>query len=119
MEYLICAVQVAFYGLGLNSAKILTSPLLVLAGIGDKIDPSQLSTSFGIYMTLRNVAVGGLVVSVAGFLPGYYVTLLLIDIVGRKPIQYLGFLMLTILLAILGKMVVHLKYLMKLIEMPK
>jgi PHS family inorganic phosphate transporter-like MFS transporter len=52
---------------------------------------------------LRNEIIGSLVVSVAGLLPGYYATFALIDIWGRKPIQYMGFAVLTVLLAILGK----------------
>ncbi|KAH9007940.1 phosphate transporter [Lactarius pseudohatsudake] len=59
---------VAFYGLGLNSSAILTSD------------------------TLHNVAEGSLVVSLAGLLPGYYATFFLIDVWGRKPIQFMGFL---------------------------
>jgi PHS family inorganic phosphate transporter-like MFS transporter len=59
----------------------------------------------GTYKALHNIAIGNLVVSVAGLLPGYYATLLLIDTPGwgRKRIQFLGFVMLTALLAILGK----------------
>jgi MFS transporter, PHS family, inorganic phosphate transporter len=110
MEYLICAcVQVAFYGLGLNSSKILTSALLTRAGIGENIDPSELSTSLGVYKSLRNIAEGSLVVSVAGLLPGYYMSMLTIDFLGRKRIQYMGFAFLTVLLAVLGKAMIHLK----------
>jgi len=96
------AVDVAFYGLGLNSAAILTSDVLTLAGIGDQIDKSQINTPFGIYKTLRNVAEGNLVVSLAGLLPGYYATFFLIDVWGRKPIQFMGFSALTVLLAVLA-----------------
>jgi MFS transporter, PHS family, inorganic phosphate transporter len=111
MKYLICAcVQVAFYGLGLNSSKILTSALLTRAGIGENIDSSELSTSLGVYKSLRNIAEGSLVVSVAGLLPGYYVSMAAIDFLGRKRIQYTGFFFLTVLLAVLGKMMVNLSH---------
>jgi MFS transporter, PHS family, inorganic phosphate transporter len=80
------------------------------------ISQSGLNTSLGIYHWLCNVAVGSLVISVAGLLPGYYATFFLIDHWGRKPIQFLGFSMLTILLAVLGKMIVHLKRFAKFIE---
>jgi hypothetical protein len=40
----------------------------------------------------------------AGLLPGYYASFLLIDVWGRRPIQLLAFAM---LLAILGKMTDH------------
>jgi len=96
-------LQVAFYGLALNSSAILTSSLLTRAGIGEVIDPLELNTTLGVYKALHNVVIGSLVVSVAGLLPGYYATFFLIDVWGRKPIQFLGFAMLTVLLAILGK----------------
>jgi PHS family inorganic phosphate transporter-like MFS transporter len=96
------AVDVAFYGLGLNSATILTSEVLTLAGIGDHIPISQINSPVGKYKTLHNVAEGNLVVSLAGLLPGYYATFFLIDSWGRKPIQFMGFSALTVLLAILA-----------------
>jgi PHS family inorganic phosphate transporter-like MFS transporter len=96
------AVDVAFYGLGLNSATILTSEVLTRAGIGDRIDNSQINTPMGIYTTLHNVSFGNLVVSLAGLLPGYYATFFLIDVWGRKPIQLMGFTALTVLLAALA-----------------
>lgn len=108
LEWLTCVVvclQVAFYGLGLNSPTILSSALLTRAGIGEVIGSSELNTTLGTYKALHNIAIGNLVVSVAGLLPGYYATLLLIDTPGwgRKRIQFLGFAMLTALLAILGE----------------
>lgn len=96
------AIDVAFYGLGLNLSSILSSTLLTQAGIGEVITPSELNTSLGLYKSLRNEIIGSLVVSVAGLLPGYYATFALIDIWGRKPIQYMGFAVLTVLLAILA-----------------
>jgi len=96
------AVDVAFYGLGLNSSNILTSTLLTRAGIGEVIDPSELPTTLGVYKSLHNIAIGSLVVACAGLLPGYYASFFLIDVWGRKPIQFLGFGMLTVLLAVLA-----------------
>ncbi|KAI0303633.1 major facilitator superfamily domain-containing protein [Multifurca ochricompacta] len=96
------AIDVAFYGLGLNASNILTSDLLTHAGIGDTIDQSQLNTTLGIYKSLHNVVIGSLVVTVAGLLPGYYASFCLIDVWGRKPIQLMGFSVLTALLAILA-----------------
>ncbi|KAF8486181.1 phosphate transporter [Russula ochroleuca] len=91
---------VAFYGLGLNSASILTSDLLARAGIGSTQSNPQ--TTLDIYRSLHTVVIGNLVVSVAGLLPGYYASFFLIDVWGRKPIQFLGFAMLTVLLAVLA-----------------
>jgi MFS transporter, PHS family, inorganic phosphate transporter len=53
---------------------------------------------------LKNICVGNIVLSVAGLIPGYYATFFLIDSWGRKPIQLMGFGMLTILFAVLGKL---------------
>ncbi|KAH9041724.1 phosphate transporter [Lactarius pseudohatsudake] len=89
---------VAFYGLGLNSSAILTSDVLTNAGIGYNITNSTLV----MYKTLHNIAEGSLVVSLAGLLPGYYATFFLIDVWGRKPIQFMGFSALTVLLAVIG-----------------
>ncbi|KAI9439865.1 phosphate permease [Lactarius indigo] len=106
------AVDVAFYGLDLNSSAILTSDVLTNAGIGSKFDiPSGQLNSNGtinsdstlaMYNTLHNIAEGSLVVSLAGLLPGYYATFYLIDDWGRKPIQFMGFSALTVLLAVLA-----------------
>ncbi|KAI9463317.1 phosphate transporter [Lactarius psammicola] len=91
---------VAFHGLGLNSTTILTSEVLTLAGIGDQIECTDSVTLT--YKTLHNVAKGNLVVSLAGLLPGYYATFFLIDVWGRKPIQFMGFSALTVLLAVIA-----------------
>jgi MFS transporter, PHS family, inorganic phosphate transporter len=99
--------QVAFYGLSLNSSSILTSDLLTRAGIGSPVTPWDLTTTLGMSESLHNVVIGSLVVCVAGLLPGYYASFFLIDVWGRRPIQFLGFAMLAVLLAILGKMTTH------------
>ena len=99
--------QVALYGLGLNSSSILTLAFLTRAGIGSPVTPSGLTSTLGMCESLHNVVIGSLVVCVAGLLPGYYATLFLIDVCGRRPSQFLGFAVLTVLLAILGKMTAH------------
>jgi len=55
-----------------------------------------------INIRLYNNGVGNLILSVAGYLPGYYVTVATVDRIGRKPIQLAGFVILTILFAIIG-----------------
>jgi PHS family inorganic phosphate transporter-like MFS transporter len=56
----------------------------------------------GVYDKLKNVCVGNLILSAAGLLPGYYFTFLFVDSWGRKPIQLMGFIILTILFATMG-----------------
>jgi PHS family inorganic phosphate transporter-like MFS transporter len=87
------ALDIAFYGLGLNSSIILTA-----IGFG-----SPHSTgSQKIYDNLNNVSVGNLILAIAGLIPGYWVAFLFIDSWGRKPIQLLGFCVLTCTFVCMG-----------------
>jgi PHS family inorganic phosphate transporter-like MFS transporter len=70
--------QIAFYGLGLNSSIILGA-----IGFGSPITKGNQ----GIYDNLHNICVGNLILSIAGLIPGYWVSFLFIDSWGRKPIQ--------------------------------
>lgn len=51
---------------------------------------------------LYNNAVGLIILACAGSLPGYWTSVLTIDTLGRKPIQIMGFVVLTILFCVLG-----------------
>ncbi|WVQ85343.1 phosphate:H+ symporter [Cryptococcus sp. DSM 104549] len=89
------ALDIAFYGLGLNSTTILTT-----IGFGQV---KNLPTVQGnIYQTLHNAAVGNIVLAVGGLIPGYYFTMALVDSWGRKPIQLMGFSLLTIIFVCMG-----------------
>ena len=55
------------------------------------------------YQSLNNVSVGNIILSAGGLIPGYWVTFLLIDSWGRKPIQLMGFTILTALFIIMGR----------------
>jgi len=87
------ALDIAFYGLGLNSSKILST-----IGFGG----STAKGGLGIYESLHNVSVGNLILSAAGLIPGYWVSFLFIDSWGRKPIQLMGFTALTIIFIVMG-----------------
>jgi len=87
------ALDIAFYGLGLNSSIILGA-----IGFGAPITKGNQ----GIYDNLHNICVGNLILSVAGLIPGYWVSFLFIDSWGRKPIQLMGFTVLTVLFIIMG-----------------
>jgi PHS family inorganic phosphate transporter-like MFS transporter len=87
------ATQIAFYGLGLNSSIILQS-----IGFGSPATKGIV----GVYDNLSNICKGNLILSVAGLLPGYYASFLFIDSWGRRPIQLMGFVILTILFATMG-----------------
>ncbi|KIJ22348.1 hypothetical protein M422DRAFT_107654, partial [Sphaerobolus stellatus SS14] len=89
------ALDIAFYGLGLNNSVILNA-----IGFGN---PSKtLTQGFAVYENLINICIGNMILSAAGLIPGYYATMLFIDWWGRKPIQLMGFIMLTIIFSIMG-----------------
>jgi PHS family inorganic phosphate transporter-like MFS transporter len=81
---------VGFYGTNLN-----TNIILEKIGYGVPADKS-------VFGTLFNIAVGNLLVAVIGSLPGYLVTVATVEILGRKTIQYIGFIALIILFAVLA-----------------
>jgi len=76
-------LDVAFYGLSLNTATVLTA-------IGYGTGPN-------VYEILYNVAAGNCILICAGAIPGYWLTVATVDIIGRKPIQLGGFIALTVL----------------------
>jgi PHS family inorganic phosphate transporter-like MFS transporter len=81
-------LDIAFYGINLNTN-------VVLAAIG-------LAASGDTYEKLYKVAVGNLVITILGFVPGYYVCILTVEYIGRKPIQLMGFIMCTFFLGLLA-----------------
>ncbi|KIR67720.1 phosphate:H+ symporter [Cryptococcus bacillisporus CA1873] len=89
------ALDIAFYGLGLNSSTILST-------IGFGSSTNLPTKQENIYQTLYNVAVGNIILSVGGLLPGYYFTMAFVDSWGRKPIQLMGFILLTIIFVCMG-----------------
>lgn len=82
------ALDVAFYGLGLNTAVILQT-------IG-------YASSDNVYQKLYDSAAGNLILICAGSLPGYWFSIATLDIVGRKTIQFGSFTILTILFCVIG-----------------
>ncbi|KAK3936388.1 major facilitator superfamily domain-containing protein [Diplogelasinospora grovesii] len=85
-----CFLDIAYYGLSLNNATI-------LGVIGYSTNGAKTT-----YEILYRTAVGNLVIVLAGAVPGYWVTVFTVDIVGRKPIQFMGFAILTVLFIVMG-----------------
>ena len=81
-------LDVAFYGLGLNTPVILKQ----IGFAGGKT----------VYEQFYHTAAGNLILVCAGAIPGYWVTVATVDTIGRKPIQLGGFTILTILFCIIG-----------------
>ncbi|KAG8963046.1 Inorganic phosphate transporter pho84 [Tulasnella sp. 419] len=88
------ALDIAFYGLGLNSSIILGA---IGFGSSHATNPQQ-----KIYDGLYNQAVGNIIISVAGLIPGYWASFFVIDSWGRKPIQLMGFVLLTGIFIVMG-----------------
>lgn len=82
-------LDVAFYGLNLNTAN-------VLKAIG-------ISKGKTLYSSLLSTCKGNLILICAGSVPGYWFSVALIDTwMGRKSIQIMGFVMLTIIFAVVA-----------------
>ncbi|EPQ54923.1 inorganic phosphate transporter [Gloeophyllum trabeum ATCC 11539] len=84
-------LDVAFYGVNLNQN-------VVLQQIG--FDGSSGTP----WERLFKIAIGNIIVTALGFVPGYYATVLTIEKLGRKWIQVQGFLMAALFLGILAGM---------------
>lgn len=81
-------LDVAFYGLGLNSSTVLQA--IGYAG------------GSNLYHRLYNLAAGNCILICAGAIPGYWLAVATIDTVGRKPLQLIGFTLLTVLFIVWG-----------------
>jgi len=81
-------VDVAFYGINLNQS-------VILADIG-------YATGKTPYEYLIHNAEGNLIIAVAGYVPGYFLTIAFIELLGRKWIQIQGFLVTALMFGILA-----------------
>lgn len=81
-------VDVAFYGLNLNQS-------VLLAAIGFSKGKTE-------YDTLLKNAYGNLIIAAAGYVPGYFLTIFFIEILGRRWIQIQGFLVCSLMFAIIA-----------------
>jgi PHS family inorganic phosphate transporter-like MFS transporter len=82
-------LDIAFYGINLNQNVVLQQ-----IGFAGKTGTA--------WERLYKLSVGGLIITALGFVPGYYVTVLTIEKLGRKWIQIQGFLLAALFLAILA-----------------
>lgn len=81
-------LDVAFYGTNLNQS-------VILSEIG-------FSTGVNEYDMLKRNAIGNLIIAVAGYVPGYFVTIYCIEKLGRRWIQIQGFLISGLMFGILA-----------------
>lgn len=88
------ALDFAFYGLGLN-------PSIVFHAIGFGNSKAE-NLNQRAFDNMYNTAVGNIILSIAGLIPGYWFTFAFIDSWGRKPIQFMGFGVLTAIFIVMG-----------------
>jgi PHS family inorganic phosphate transporter-like MFS transporter len=81
-------IDIAVYGLSLNQSTIIS-----------KIGYATGTTMFD---KVSNLIIGNIIVVLAGNLPGYWLSIALIEILGRRGLQLIGFIMLTIIYVILS-----------------
>ena len=81
-------LDVAFYGLSLNQSVVLSA-----IGFASGTTPWE---------TLWKQAIGNLIITLLGSIPGYYVTVFTVEHLGRKTIQIIGFTMEVILFTIVA-----------------
>ncbi|CAG8584910.1 9976_t:CDS:2 [Dentiscutata erythropus] len=84
------AIDVAFYGLSFNQGIIIQNTTSSLLQFSDTYD------------TLFSIALGNIVVTLLGSVPGYWCTALFVDRLGRRFIQLMGFAVLTVLYLVTG-----------------
>ncbi|KAI0322068.1 major facilitator superfamily domain-containing protein [Amylostereum chailletii] len=82
-------LDIAFYGINLNQNVVLQQ--IGFAG-----------TSGTPWERLFKISIGNIIITVLGFVPGYYVTVLTIEKLGRKWIQIQGFLLAALFLGIMA-----------------
>ncbi|KAF8698397.1 transporter, partial [Rhizoctonia solani] len=82
-------VDIAFYGINLNTSVVLQQ--IGFDGAGNNA-----------WHKIFRVATGNLIITALGFVPGYYVTVLTVEWLGRKWIQIQGFIMSSVFIAILA-----------------
>ncbi|KAF8704609.1 phosphate transporter, partial [Rhizoctonia solani] len=96
MAYSWFALDIPFYTLGLNPSSMLKRLDFVSKACSTQYRAENA------HNILRGVSRGNLILAAGGLIPGYWFTFLFIDSWGRKPIQIMGFIVLTILFIVIG-----------------
>ena len=81
------ALDIAFCGLGLNSSIILGS---IGFGAPSATAAAEMGRSHAVWLSLRNISVGNLIISTAGLIPGFYATMAFIDFVCALCLLFLS-----------------------------
>ncbi|KAJ0393320.1 hypothetical protein ATCC90586_009875 [Pythium insidiosum] len=93
-----CAAAWFFLDIGYYGTSLNTPVVLDIIGFGKPNTKGNQK----IYDDLWHRACGTAIINLAGTVPGYWFTVYFVDKWGRKPIQYMGFTMLTLLFLLLA-----------------
>ncbi|EJT98360.1 MFS general substrate transporter [Dacryopinax primogenitus] len=96
------ALDIAFYGLGFNSSLLLNK---IGYGASGSCEVGQLPTDLAnqcMYNTVWSISLGSIILAAAGLIPGFIASFLLVDVVGRRPLQLAGFALMTCILCAMG-----------------
>ncbi|KAJ3243716.1 phosphate transporter [Chytriomyces hyalinus] len=97
------ALDVAWYGLALNQSTVLS--LINFNGPAKvKVNGASITPPVDIAELFYQNALGNLIIAFCGTVPGYWFCVAFVEKLGRKPIQYCGFLVITICLTVLAVM---------------
>jgi MFS transporter, PHS family, inorganic phosphate transporter len=88
------------YGLALNQSTVLT----LINYNGPPKNSLGYTVPSNVWNTFYQKAIGNIIIACAGTVPGYWFTVGFVEILGRKPIQYMGFAVINIILFILAAM---------------
>ncbi|KAJ3100376.1 phosphate transporter [Phlyctochytrium planicorne] len=91
------ALDIAFYGIQLNNSTVLN--LINFNGPAKVDGKTPVDDVWNLYY---QTAVGNIIIACAGTVPGYWFTVYFVEKWGRKPIQYMGFAAITLILIILA-----------------
>ncbi|KAJ3075235.1 Inorganic phosphate transporter pho84 [Podochytrium sp. JEL0797] len=103
------ALDVAWYGMALNQSTVLSlinfnGPAKVTVNVTTNgvTAPAKVTPPVDIQDLFYQIAVGNIIIACAGTVPGYWFTVAFIEKMGRKPIQIMGFAIISICLIILA-----------------
>ncbi|KAJ3066969.1 phosphate transporter [Podochytrium sp. JEL0797] len=105
------ALDVAWYGLSLNQSTVLNlinfngpAKISVTTVVNGTSTTSKISPPVDIWNLFYQISIGNLIIAFCGTVPGYWFCVALVEKLGRKPIQYFGFAVITICLLVLAVM---------------
>lgn len=96
-----CALTWFFLDIGYYGTSLNTTTVLGFIGYGTPRD-NYTNENEKVFDEIWFRAIGNVIINLAGTVPGYWFTVAFVEWWGRKPIQYMGFILLTIIFIFMG-----------------